>query len=554
MARKKKNEASGLSLLLFAGFIAWAGWPSDLSRTITGFAIIAGLWVIVASVINFINYKRASKRVDNEIEKIVENNIDALMRRRAQLLQPDAYGNLKTDKWTKEIGYFISTNLLWRLGDYDRSVAVERASELSDYIERIVSTKTSLKPPHQAFRDDMTPTDYEHFCAEELKRSGWDTRVTMASRDQGVDVVAQKSGIRIAVQCKLYRTPVGNKAVQEVAAARAHEMADFAIVVSNNSYTPAAEELAKTNNVFLLHHRDLAKIDDILSLSPTIPSDSSQDATSELASSFSYRSFQEAVRPAHNWRRLSYGALTLVLIVMAVSLLARDPQSNSGSAVVQTQNEKEKRASQATADAPAALHSVSSANDLATSPHVGSEPSKSSPPDATAGNSGSVATVENSTPATSFENSSDNVAVNDPIAGGAEPSSQRRAPAIPAAEVDGSTLAFRCRPVTAGSTTAIAISISGGNWEVSHVTKKGTRIERAAQYYVLDTSGGQELSWQGVHRRNRELKMVAHLSQSAAGRSFVYKEEVFDANTGKVAETTAICEELPTAHNGPRSR
>jgi restriction system protein len=63
------------------------------------------------------------------------------------------------------------------------------------------------------------------------------------------------------VQCKFYTKPVSNKAVQEVAAARLHEGADQAVVVSNAAYTKSARQLAGTTGVLLLHHDDLASFD-----------------------------------------------------------------------------------------------------------------------------------------------------------------------------------------------------------------------------------------------------------------------------------------------------
>ncbi|MEK4035181.1 restriction endonuclease [Methylocystis sp. IM2] len=69
----------------------------------------------------------------------------------------------------------------------------------------------------------MTPQEYEHYCAALLRESRWAARVTRASGDQGVDIVAEKRGARIVVQCKKYRKPVGNRAVQEIVAAIAHE-------------------------------------------------------------------------------------------------------------------------------------------------------------------------------------------------------------------------------------------------------------------------------------------------------------------------------------------
>jgi restriction system protein len=102
-----------------------------------------------------------------------------------------------------------------------------------------------------------TGIEYELYCAEALRRGGWDARLTTATGDQGTDIIAERGGKRVVVQCKFYSKPVGNKAVQEAAAARLHERADQAIVVSNAAYTKAARQLAGTTGVILLHHDDL---------------------------------------------------------------------------------------------------------------------------------------------------------------------------------------------------------------------------------------------------------------------------------------------------------
>ena len=127
-----------------------------------------------------------------------------------------------------------------------------------------VDRRAKERPWFTEFSDKFTGADFEIYCAEKLRLSGWDARVTMQSRDQGIDVVAEKAGVRVVVQCKLYWSPVGNKAVQEIAAGRAHERAHYAAVVSNHRYTSSAEELASTNQVLLLHHSDLADLDTII--------------------------------------------------------------------------------------------------------------------------------------------------------------------------------------------------------------------------------------------------------------------------------------------------
>jgi restriction system protein len=114
------------------------------------------------------------------------------------------------------------------------------------------------------YNDKMMPVDYEHYCADILRKRGWNARVTKASGDQGADIIADKRKMRIVVQCKKYSKPVGNFAVQEIAAAIAHVDADYGIVVATNGFTRSAYRLALSNDIFLLHHSELHRIDRLL--------------------------------------------------------------------------------------------------------------------------------------------------------------------------------------------------------------------------------------------------------------------------------------------------
>ena len=121
------------------------------------------------------------------------------------------------------------------------------------------------------YNEIMTPVDYEHYCADILRKSGWNARVTKASGDQGADIVADKRKMRIVVQCKKYSKPVGNYAVQEIVAAIAHVDADRGIVVATNGFTRSAEQLALSNDILLLHHSDFHKINRLLRQGPFLP-------------------------------------------------------------------------------------------------------------------------------------------------------------------------------------------------------------------------------------------------------------------------------------------
>lgn len=114
------------------------------------------------------------------------------------------------------------------------------------------------------FHKDMSPEEFEHYCAAVLREMKWKARVTQHSGDQGVDIVADKRRMRIVIQCKKYSKPVGNRAVQEIVAAIAHEGAQRGVVVTTSDYTPAAEKLAASNQVLLLHYSDLRNIDRLL--------------------------------------------------------------------------------------------------------------------------------------------------------------------------------------------------------------------------------------------------------------------------------------------------
>jgi restriction system protein len=106
-----------------------------------------------------------------------------------------------------------------------------------------------------------SPFAFEDQCRAILAVQGWRAWTTPASGDQGADVVAEKGRARVVLQCKLYRRPVGNKAVQEVFAAAAHHRAGHAAVVCPAGYTPAARAQARPTGVFLMNPHDLLAAD-----------------------------------------------------------------------------------------------------------------------------------------------------------------------------------------------------------------------------------------------------------------------------------------------------
>lgn len=101
----------------------------------------------------------------------------------------------------------------------------------------------------------MDGHDYEYLVAKYLRGHGYTgVKVTKGSGDFGVDVTAHKAGHTYAVQCKYYSSPVSLGAIQEAVAGKALYNCDCAMVVTNSTFTKAARELAKANNVILMEN------------------------------------------------------------------------------------------------------------------------------------------------------------------------------------------------------------------------------------------------------------------------------------------------------------
>ena len=109
--------------------------------------------------------------------------------------------------------------------------------------------------------DNMEGRQFEYFCADVLKRNGYkNVYVTKGSGDQGVDILAERDGIKYAIQCKRYSNVIGNSAVQEVHAGAKFYGCHIGIVVSNNSFTKSAHELADKTGVVLWDRKELLKL------------------------------------------------------------------------------------------------------------------------------------------------------------------------------------------------------------------------------------------------------------------------------------------------------
>lgn len=109
--------------------------------------------------------------------------------------------------------------------------------------------------------DLMNGPDFEHWCAKILGKNGFEkVAVTPESGDQGVDVLAEKDGIKYAIQCKCYSSDLGNTPIQEVNAGKAIYRCHIGVVMTNRFFTSGAKEAAEATGVLLWDRNKLKEL------------------------------------------------------------------------------------------------------------------------------------------------------------------------------------------------------------------------------------------------------------------------------------------------------
>lgn len=100
--------------------------------------------------------------------------------------------------------------------------------------------------------DEMSGLEFERYCGYLLQKNTFtDIKITQASGDHGIDILAEKAGISYAFQCKCYSDNVGNDAIQQAHTGKCLYHMDIAVVITNRYFTQQAQDEAKQLGVKL---------------------------------------------------------------------------------------------------------------------------------------------------------------------------------------------------------------------------------------------------------------------------------------------------------------
>ena len=226
----------------------------------------------------------------NSMDRLYKNNKSALRSRidrdrlekefqwrlsdTIERMQKDTIKDIKvTYRNSSEFRQDAYDRFVGELDDYEQLFSDETnelAEELLEEVTRVFEDSTVSK----AFTRNTTAQDFpyqssisrksvecvdaldghrfEYWCSDLLKANGFEkVSVTPGSGDQGVDILAEKDGIRYAIQCKRYSSDLGNTPIQEVTAGKTFYGCHVGVVMTNQHFTSSAVALAKKTGVLL---------------------------------------------------------------------------------------------------------------------------------------------------------------------------------------------------------------------------------------------------------------------------------------------------------------
>lgn len=202
--------------------------------------------------------ERDTADFDQRLLATVVTHLAALHKKRRQLLWTNDYGVVKgMDKWIREIRELIDDLV---------HPPVHAQVDYEHCARKVISWLDSRFPAPltDSTVEEMEGGDFELHCGEILRGAGWTVSHNGRTGDQGVDLIAELNGLRVALQCKRYASSVGNSAVQQIFAGQRFEMCDVGGVISNAKFTASAIQLAQTLGVLLVDISELGQLDSIV--------------------------------------------------------------------------------------------------------------------------------------------------------------------------------------------------------------------------------------------------------------------------------------------------
>lgn len=98
----------------------------------------------------------------------------------------------------------------------------------------------------------LTPAQFEELVAETYRRMGHQAKVVGATGDHGIDVLIKcRDGQKWAIQCKRWRSSIGEPVVRDFYGAMLHEKVNKGAIITTGTFTAQAVEWARGKPISL---------------------------------------------------------------------------------------------------------------------------------------------------------------------------------------------------------------------------------------------------------------------------------------------------------------
>lgn len=171
------------------------------------------------------------------------------------LLLAYAFWKYRHTKKRKEREHDLSTR---RNTHYSNLLRYEaRCREYADFLETLKRVEYEQLRANERWWKRLDGRQFERELASLYRKRGYEVRSVGGPGDGGVDVILQREGRTILVQCKAHRKYISPGAVRELYGTLVHYRASEAWLVASRGFHRGAKEFAKGKPIRLLTIRDV---------------------------------------------------------------------------------------------------------------------------------------------------------------------------------------------------------------------------------------------------------------------------------------------------------
>jgi len=143
----------------------------------------------------------------------------------------------------------------------------EQLSNIEQQYEKSISEMNAIDADRRQMLStveelrELTPREFEEYTADLLLVLGH-KRITLtpSTGDEGIDVLSEYNGKKIAVQCKKHRGMIGSPDIQKFVGAMAHAEVDSGMFITTGIFSIHAEKFASRHPIDLIDKIGLAEL------------------------------------------------------------------------------------------------------------------------------------------------------------------------------------------------------------------------------------------------------------------------------------------------------